>query len=271
MDKTSDVLLLVHDHFNYSYYDQVLEDNNNNDDDDDDDDDALSLCNFSNGNDEENDVVSYNIDDPNDAFEFSSTTTTETLLTTDHTETLLFCGKSIPCRSNSNLPISFPQTTSLSQTPHATSSFSRSATGSSGSLNNGIKAQSSRFHNVRTATTTPPPPPRRSSSVRLPETRNSRYHQNYSSSSSSCSRKHNVLIGLTKFPPKMELSEIRKRQSRRAPVPMFSSAACGGDQPIVAGGQSGGKGNWGLLRPLRFRSNLVSALARVSFGCIRHV
>ncbi|PON58544.1 hypothetical protein PanWU01x14_165750 [Parasponia andersonii] len=264
MDKTSDAPLLVHDHFNYSYYDQVLEDNNNKNDGED---DAISLCNFSNGNDEENDVVSYN-DDPNDAFEFS---TTETLLTTGHTETLLFCGKSIPCRLNSKLPISFPQTTSLSQTPHATSSFSRSAT-ESGSLNNGIKAQSSRFHNVRTATTTTtPPPPPRSSSLRLPEARNSRYLQNYSSSSSICSRKHNVLIGLTKFPPKMELSEIRKRQSRRAPVPMFSSAACGGDQPVVAGGQSGGKGNWGLLRPLRFRSNLVSALARVSFGCIRHV
>ena len=259
MDKTQVVL---YDRFNYD--DQELED----------DDDALSLCNLPLGNDEENDVVSNkncNVDDDgidSDAFEFS---TTKSSLVYSHTSpTVVFCGKSIPCRSNSK-PISatLPQTTS-SQTPHATSSISDdpmfSWPRSSLSLRN--KAQSSRFHNVRTATTTRVPP--RSSSLRVPETGKSRYQQYYSSSSSSrsCSRKHNVLIGvLTKFPPRMELSEMRKRQSRRAPVPMLS-AAYGGDQPVVAGSESRGRGHWGLLR---FRSNLVSALARVSFGCTRHV
>ncbi|KAG6669912.1 hypothetical protein I3843_01G267500 [Carya illinoinensis] len=82
----------------------------------------------------------------------------------------------------------------------------------------------------------------------------------------SCSRKHKVFIGPVKIRPEMELSEIRKRQGRRAPVPMFP--VVGGDESVIVGGKSGGgRSHWGLLRPLRCRSHLASVLAR-AFGCV---
>ncbi|KAL3736419.1 hypothetical protein ACJRO7_025381 [Eucalyptus globulus] len=77
-------------------------------------------------------------------------------------------------------------------------------------------------------------------------------------------RRHRALIGITKFPARMELSDIRKRQGRRAPAPLFPVAEGGND--VDAGGRSGG--HWSLLRPLRCRSHLVSALAKASLGCI---
>ncbi|KAF8026269.1 hypothetical protein BT93_F2929 [Corymbia citriodora subsp. variegata] len=80
--------------------------------------------------------------------------------------------------------------------------------------------------------------------------------------SSSSWRRHRALIGITKFPATMELSDIRKRQGRRAPAPLFPVAE--GGKEAVAGGRSGG--HWSLLRPLRCRSHLVNALAKASLG-----
>ncbi|XP_070662816.1 uncharacterized protein [Malus domestica] len=71
---------------------------------------------------------------------------------------------------------------------------------------------------------------------------------------SSNSRKHKVFIGLVKYQPEMDMNEIRKRQSRRAPAPMFPVISSV-EQPSVACGKSGsGKGHWGLMRPLRPRT-----------------
>ncbi|KAB1219648.1 hypothetical protein CJ030_MR3G011092 [Morella rubra] len=96
-------------------------------------------------------------------------------------------------------------------------------------------------------------------SVPAPATGSFRY-------SSSGSKKHKVLIGLAKIQPEMELSEIRKRQGRRPPVPMFPPV--GTEEPVISGDRSGGgKSLWRLLRPFRCRSHLTNTLARSSFGC----
>ncbi|XP_007009764.2 PREDICTED: uncharacterized protein LOC18586356 [Theobroma cacao] len=101
-----------------------------------------------------------------------------------------------------------------------------------------------------------------------------KFFKSQSCSSSSSSRKHKVLIGLAKIPPKMELSDIKKRQSRRNPSPMFPPVAAGDLEVVAAGDGCGGRRrghHWGLVRPLRCRANLATALAKASLGCIPHV
>ncbi|KAM6577208.1 hypothetical protein CsatB_029045 [Cannabis sativa] len=78
-------------------------------------------------------------------------------------------------------------------------------------------------------------------------------------------RKHNkVIMGLVRFQaaPKMELSEMRRRQSRRSPVPMFP-VENGSGEPTGTGGS-----HWGLFRPLRCRAHFVSAWNKASFRCL---
>ncbi|KAL6290765.1 hypothetical protein ACE6H2_008275 [Prunus campanulata] len=86
---------------------------------------------------------------------------------------------------------------------------------------------------------------------------------------SSKSRKHKmVLIGsLVKPQPKMELRDIKRRQSRRAPKSMFP-VANGTELVAATPADGGGAHHKGLLRPLRCRAHLVSALVKASFGCI---
>lgn len=205
--------------------------------DDDSDDDTLSLCDLPLHH--ENDVV---IDDdhvpalqlsssptnPDANFEFS---TAKNLHINSDTDILLF-GKSM--FSNKN--------------PKTTSSFR---------YNKLHQETASDLHVSTLATTTPPPTPtpRRSRSVRLPETGKWPYKSSGTVSSSNWKAQYNVLIGLAARcdPPRMELSEMRKRQSRRAPPLMF--AGFSGEQPVVASGKRGRKGPWSLLRPCR--SNLV--------------
>ncbi|KAB1993376.1 hypothetical protein ERO13_D13G023700v2 [Gossypium hirsutum] len=100
--------------------------------------------------------------------------------------------------------------------------------------------------------------------------------QSFRSQSYSCLRKHKALIGITKIEPKMELSDMKKRQSRRNhPLPMFPPMA-NGDMAVVdtgdgcnAGGKRGHR--WSLLKPLRCRPNLFSTATKASLGCIPRV
>ncbi|EXB80111.1 hypothetical protein L484_013438 [Morus notabilis] len=85
----------------------------------------------------------------------------------------------------------------------------------------------------------------------------------YSRSGKGGSRKHKVMIGLVKLQPEMELSEIRKRQGRRSPAPMFPATG-------VTGEEAGGRSHWGILRPLWCRAHFVSALTKASFSCLSH-
>ncbi|OMO71638.1 hypothetical protein CCACVL1_18116 [Corchorus capsularis] len=97
------------------------------------------------------------------------------------------------------------------------------------------------------------------------------------SSSSSSLKKHKVFIGLKTIPQKMELSDIKKRQVRKSPSPMFPPVPAGSLELMAAGdgcrgGGAGGRSHhWGLLRPLRCRAHFASALAKASLGCIPHV
>ncbi|PON63044.1 hypothetical protein TorRG33x02_277270 [Trema orientale] len=91
-------------------------------------------------------------------------------------------------------------------------------------------------------------------------------------------RKRKVIIGLVRFQlaePKMELSEMRRRQSRRSPVPMFSAAADRGGGEPGGGGRSSGSSttttHWGLFRPLRCRAHFVSAWTKASLRCLPRV
>ncbi|XP_008233355.1 PREDICTED: uncharacterized protein LOC103332396 [Prunus mume] len=148
---------------------------------------------------------------------------------------VVFCGKSILCSKPITLPTPEPQI----KNPF----FSRS--------------ESLRFSQASAS-------PARSDPV--PATGKCR-------SPSSNSRKHKVLIGLVKYQPEMDLSEIRKRQSRRAPAPMFP-VINGGEQSAVVGGKRGsGKGHWGprMMRQLRCPSHLLSALAKATLGCVPRV
>ncbi|KAF9674849.1 hypothetical protein SADUNF_Sadunf10G0169600 [Salix dunnii] len=79
--------------------------------------------------------------------------------------------------------------------------------------------------------------------------------------SSDSSRKHKVLIGLAKVPSKMELSDIKKRQSRQAPAPMIPAAMLAGDEKrLLMGfdrsGKSNQKGRGEFAKPLKCRTYL---------------
>uniref|UniRef100_A0A803QDW5 Uncharacterized protein n=1 Tax=Cannabis sativa TaxID=3483 RepID=A0A803QDW5_CANSA len=245
IDKTLREVLVNDGHFDYYYYYS-----DNDEDSLEDDDDALSLCNLSLGNsDDEANIVSSNKEnssDSEDDFEFSRTTTESSLdsldldqtFSSDDDASVLFCGKSIPCRSSSKPIIPLPQ---------KTTSF-----------------HSCRFNNKVRSTTTTKTSPRRCSSLRLPGTEKSRSCQSDKlvSNNSGRSWSRNVFFGLTKIPPKMELTEMRKRQSRSGKVSTIAPLSCE-DKPVVFDEQKRGSG------PLRLRSNFVSALARVSFRCFR--
>jgi hypothetical protein len=92
--------------------------------------------------------------------------------------------------------------------------------------------------------------------------------------SSNNSRKHKVLIGLAKIPAKMELSDIKKRQSRQAPAPMIPAAELAGDEKrlfmgIDRSGKSCQKGRGEFAKPLKWRTYLSGSFAKACFkGCI---
>lgn len=98
----------------------------------------------------------------------------------------------------------------------------------------------------------------RSESFKLGHCPTSKPHaiQEHKGQLKSKSRKH--MIGLAKYHQhEMDLNEIKKRQSRRAPAPMFP--ANGGEKPEV---KSQGKEQSGVMRPLKCRSHWLSALAK---------
>lgn len=199
--------------------------------------DTLSLCDFTFQDEpisslpQQNSPTSSFPSDPDD-FEFSTGTEIYSQKLPPLEDAVVFCGKFIPRRKP--VDVNIIPTTTATQKPFIEDPFCLRSESF-----NLLRGSSSHLAN-------------RSKSVRLRE--------------NASSRKHKVLIGLVKFPTRMELSDIRKRQDRIAPVPMFPVADR--SQPIVAGG---GRGHWSLLRPLRFRSHLVGALARASFSCMSRV
>ncbi|GMY08729.1 conserved [Fagus crenata] len=199
--------------------------------------DTLSLCDLL-IDDQEPDSYSpkYFPNSPSrpDMFEFSK----NPINPTNPKDTMIFCGRVIHQKNQQD------------QSHRQALFLSRSE-----SFNKSQKFHSARFTgNARSNSLRVPTP--------APATGSSRYYHK------SDSKKHKVLIGLAKIQPEMDLNEIRKRQGRRAPVPMFP-VVDGGEPVVAGGGKSGGTGksHWGLLRPLRCRGHATNALARAAFGC----
>ncbi|KAB1993375.1 hypothetical protein ES319_D13G026600v1 [Gossypium barbadense] len=98
----------------------------------------------------------------------------------------------------------------------------------------------------------------------------------FRSQSYSSFGKHKVLIGISKIEPKVELNEMKKRQSRRNhPLPMFPPVATDDiAMEDVGNGRTvdGKRGHrWSWLKHLKCRPNLFSVLAKTSLGCISRV
>lgn len=85
------------------------------------------------------------------------------------------------------------------------------------------------------------------------------------------SRWYLFMFGIRSLPTEMELRDIRTRQSRlKSQSMMFRSVEC--DEMVKDNGRRRGKGLWGLLRDLRYRSaHHANAVVKASFGCIPHV
>ncbi|KAH7547942.1 hypothetical protein ACOSP7_032771 [Xanthoceras sorbifolium] len=76
------------------------------------------------------------------------------------------------------------------------------------------------------------------------------------------------------FPTRMELRDIKSRQSRRrvaAPTTMIRSDVGGGDMVKRGEKRSGNKGLWRLLRILGFKSHRANTVAKATFGCVPYV
>ena len=220
---------------------------------DDESDDALSFCDLT--NDETNylnDVVFPQTTNPENPFEFFNPNAEEA---EPSTETVVFCGEIIPPKQKNEF-LRHPKNGLFIRRE----SFKRSHSFRSDVVSTKPSVQ----YSTNTVS--------RSSSVRfgrngLPATGNSPFR-------SSNSRKHKVFIGLVKMQPKMELSEIRKRQQSRKTTPALMFPVKETGEPAIAGDGVGTKTSnsthWGLFRPLRCSAHLVSALTKGSFGCIPH-
>ncbi|KAK3232379.1 hypothetical protein Dsin_004260 [Dipteronia sinensis] len=96
-----------------------------------------------------------------------------------------------------------------------------------------------------------------------PATESLRYRQQHRHYLSD-SRKHKVLFGLAKIPTKMELSDIKKRQSKRNPAPVVP-----GETAVGGGGK---RHSSVLVVPFKQCGvHIASVLAKASFGCVSRV
>ncbi|KAK4766211.1 hypothetical protein SAY87_007853 [Trapa incisa] len=170
-----------------------------------------------------------------DGFEFSNINRSSGSV--PHVDRILFCGKIIP----------FENPRYLLQRNFSFKRLRGSDGFESGEAHKLARSESLRFPSAKVASA-------------APEVGSCRY-------SVGSGRKFKALFGVSKFPARMDMDDIRKRQSRLAPAPLFPA----GSDIALATGEGSGHSHWGLVRPLRCRSLLVSALARASLGCIRHV
>lgn len=90
--------------------------------------------------------------------------------------------------------------------------------------------------------------------------RNSSFRKSDSSKVSK-TRWYVFMFGLVKFPPEMELRDIKSRQVRRSQTSLFPSVESIGKGSVKRGG---GKGTWGLLKALSCKDHANAAV----IGCI---
>ncbi|KAJ4957701.1 hypothetical protein NE237_024812 [Protea cynaroides] len=94
-----------------------------------------------------------------------------------------------------------------------------------------------------------------------------------SSSSSSLARPKWpwLMFGIVKVQKETELKDIKKRQNRLNPAPLFPAVVTGSGDEKVGVRKEEEKGSWRLLRALSCRGHASAAAVTASFGCIPHV
>ncbi|EEF32686.1 uncharacterized protein LOC125370432 [Ricinus communis] len=169
-----------------------------------------------------------------DLFEFSLTPNSKIDPTLHN---VIFCGKNMSCKMEEPTNALYDEGNSL---------FPSNSTQ--------LLSKSCRSNSFHMQTLKPSPP------TRL--TRSFRYQ-------SGNSRKHKFMIGLARIPPEMELSDIRKRQRRQAPISMFPAKVPSDETPVATSNEGDRKVNQCLLKPLKCRSYLKRGLSKVHLGCMQ--
>lgn len=219
----------------------------------DDADDALSLCDLLiHGNDsdcDDNWAEHSNPTSDQELFQFNTDVSSQIFAN----DNIIFCGKLMT--EKQPFPDKFDVSRGIAQ-----------------QTENYVRWRSESFHKSRVSQFYAPEKQfalrKRSDSVRSPATEKPRFATGeilQRGSNGGRSRGHIFSFGLAKLPTKMELSDIRKRQCRLIPAPLTPEPDVG---VSLAGGR--GSGHCRLIRPLKCRSHVLSALARTSFGCISH-
>ncbi|XP_052198357.1 uncharacterized protein LOC127805647 [Diospyros lotus] len=231
---------------------------------------AISLCDFPITNDQTqfDGVSKYqerrSTSEPSDFFEFFNNLTSEM----SHAEDIIFCGKLVPFKEQ---PLSNHTHKTTNARDHKLASFQSRRSESMSEL------KSSQSNSAKTRVM------RASRSMDY-----QKLHRNLSSNSTaseihrnsslkSCGsydgsghkvwkpRWYDLMFGLAKFPPEMELKDMKSRQVRRTPTAMFPPLYDGGRFPVNRSTRKGS--SWGLLRVLSCKDH-ASVAVTASFGCM---
>ncbi|XP_057462051.1 uncharacterized protein LOC130752323 [Actinidia eriantha] len=218
---------------------------------------ALSLCDFpittlTDDHQTDDDLIISSSSEPSDHFfEFFNHLRTSSEMS--HAEDIIFCGKLVPFQhqSISKKPlIPARQLEKLNRRSESMSELNESKPASTTRL-----MRSSRSLDYQKLT-------RNLSGNSEINQNSSEIHRN-----SSLRRKprwYALLFGNLKFPPEMELRDIKSRQVRRNTATMFPASDGGGRIPVNR------KSSWGLLRVLSCKGN-ASVAVTASFSCMPHV
>ncbi|THG04130.1 putative uncharacterized protein DDB_G0267716 [Camellia sinensis] len=212
--------------------------------------------------------------EPTDFFEFFNNLTSEM----SHAEDIIFCGKLIPFKQQQQ-----QQQQSLSnnqfQIHH---NNNNNNTDHHHNLKNTFHRRRSESLSDLKSSQSPPPPIRNNRSfsldyekLRRDFSNNSEIHRNSSLRSSVRSdnsgqkvpkpRWYLLMFGLAKFPPEMELKDIKNRQVRRSPATLFP--VCDGGKKFPVNRSHHRKSSWSLLRILSCKGH-ASVAVTASFGCM---
>ncbi|CAK9137969.1 unnamed protein product [Ilex paraguariensis] len=204
---------------------------------------------------------------PTDFFEFFSDLNAEM----SHAEDIIFCGKLIPLQEQSLPNITHKPPTGEDRKPQ---SFCRRRSESSPELKTSSstsRSNSTKTIQMRSSRSLDYQKLRRNSSL---SSDTSEIHRNSSVKRSEKfefwgikllkPRWHALMFGLVKFPPEMDLRDMKNRQFRRNPGTMFTMPDAGKKVPVR---RSDRKSSWGLLRVLGCVDH-SSVEITASFGCM---
>ncbi|KAK4743132.1 hypothetical protein SAY87_001133 [Trapa incisa] len=88
------------------------------------------------------------------------------------------------------------------------------------------------------------------------------------------SRWYLLVFGLAKFPGKVEMRDMKKRQNMRkgsSMAPYGSNKCSGAGREIIKGDQIKGKGIWALLRVIGCSGQSANSMVKASLGCVPNI